>query len=214
MEFAVEIIEDAPAPEGDDCSVTRALLEALLTQDDALRSQVSSFRCFSSSFSSSSSLSSLLSLDDLRDLSARLQSAPLDVWAVVPTPHFRARRRRTPQQQRSGELSPLQQAKLRTRERFPHLQELLSLGHGRVVAAGAAMMLMALDTGHELVFQQQHGHCELFFHHIVSEDEANALLTKMVSILSAAGNSVETPRCKVLLTRTASMVQVSLCCNS
>jgi hypothetical protein len=145
-----------------------------------------------------------------------LQTAPIEVWAIVPTPHFRARRRRPPQTVASSGASPPtpeQQAIARVKERFPHLWELLALGRGKVVAAGAAMMLSALD-GHELVFQQQHGHCELFFHHMKDEEEANELLTRMITILSAAGNSVETPRCKVLLTRTSSMVQVSLCSST
>jgi hypothetical protein len=84
---------------------------------------------------------------------------------------------------------------------------------GKLVAAGAAIMLMALD-GQEILFQQQHGHCELFFHHLESELEASALLARLIALLVAAGNSVETPRCRVLLTRTASMLQVSMCSST
>lgn len=194
MEFAVEIIQDAPPPDGEDCCVMRSVLEAYLCQDDGFRLRPNSMPFYT--------------FNQFRDLQSRLQSAPIETWAIVPTPHYRARRRRGPGN--NVVASPEEQAKARVRERFPHLQELLNIGRRKVVAAGAAMMLMALD-GQDLVFQQQHGHCELFFHHVADEDEATALLQQMVALLSTASNSVETPRCKVLLTRTAAMLQVSLC---
>jgi hypothetical protein len=110
MEFAVEIIQDAP-PENDDCSVTRAVVEAVLTQDDCFRARPQSMP--------------LYSLHHLKDLQSRIQSAPVDMWAIVPTPHYRARRRRG--QNDNLTTSPDEQVKRRLRERFPHLEELLGM---------------------------------------------------------------------------------------
>ncbi len=186
-EYAVEIFD--PQPPDDDCTVTRAVLEALMTQDDAF------LRC---------GRAPLLGFEYFKDLQSRLQAAPVETWAVVPTPHFRARRRRVV----DSTFSKEQLVKKRLLERFPLLDELLELGRGRMVMAGGAVIMAILE---DITFVG-HSHAEFFFHNVGCEEEANELLLRLVRCLLAATTSAgETPRLRAILTRTQTMLQVSLC---
>ncbi len=190
-DFAVEIIDEPPPPE-DDCSVTREVLAALLTQDDNLRRDPAA--------------ATLRTFADMRDLQGRLQAAPVETWAVVPTPHFRARRRRAA----DGTLSKEQQVRRRLLERFPLLDELLEIGRGRMVVGGPAVALAILED----LSLAGHCHADFFLHNVERDEEADELLARLVRFLVAASGAAETPRARVVLTRTRGMLQVSLCSGS
>ena len=158
-EYAVDIILDPPPDE--DCSITRSVLEAVLTQDDAYRRSPRS--------------APLCSLDRFLDLQSRLASAPLACWALVPTPHFRARRRRV-----ADGRSPEQRARARLAEQFPCLEAALGAGEGRVVATGAAVALAVLEG------ELRGSACELALVGVEEEEEAGRVVARVVAAVERA----------------------------
>ena len=182
-EFAVEVLDEGP-PLDEECSITRDLCASLLTLDDFHRRHASSEM-------------PLYGLSYFRDLQSRIRTAPIQVWSIVPSAFFRARRRRA---NTTEPMTPDEHVAFRLYERIPHLARLLDVGRGKLILAGASVARALLDDA-----RQTENDFEFFLHH-VDRAEADLILENLVSCLQPDCN---TPRkITMTLTRNASSVQI------
>lgn len=165
MDYFVEVVEE-DAKAKPETVINKEVVEAWITLQSVWRSRGDW---------------PLVGFSYFQDLKDRLKNVNIDVWGLVPAPHFRGRRRddyreNLPEDDRA---SPEKVALFRLNSMFPHLQEILDMGQGKLLVSGGSVVRSLME---DLNSRYQETDADLFFYG-VNEREAEELLERIVESL-------------------------------